>query len=219
MGKYAPLTRFLRQQQPSRITLRFAELEEILGFSLPESAFKYPSWWNNSALKQSQVKGWRDAGWEVREADLRGRKVTFVRVSGEPVAAAGSGQKQPAGVAAGAGGGFASRAGAGAVRESVADRGARPAAGRLAGGRSASASGQGSALAAAVDMARLPAAVRRVLEVRAARHGRAVGEEVEALLRAVMAEERAALLTELAKVRTRTQRPGAFDMLEVLGRK
>ena len=87
-NKYAPLTRFLRQQEAPRITMTFQEVEEVLGFSLPASAWKYPAWWSNAASGQSQVKSWRDAGWETRDLDLRGRKVTFVRVTGEPVAPA-----------------------------------------------------------------------------------------------------------------------------------
>ncbi len=201
MGKYAPLTRFLREREESRITMRFAELEEVLGFSLPASACKYASWWANSASGQSQIKGWRDAGWEARDVDLRGRKITFVRVSGEPVGKPG---EQPAAPPA-------------AMRHAPARR--RQVAGQKAAGQQA-AHGVAQALPAGVlDVSRLPPGMRRLLASRAARNGHGVEQEAAAILRAALAEERAALLDELAAMRGRTRRPGAFDLLQVLGRR
>ncbi len=191
-NKYAPLTRFLRQQEASRITLSFQELEEVLGFSLPASAWKYPAWWANSSGGQSQVKSWREAGWETRDVDLRGRRVTFVRVSGEPVAPVEEKASRPA--------------------PAPAAPKPRPAA-EWAGRGTANA----AALvpAAAIDVARLPPGVRRLLEAT----GRPAAEAAAAILSEALAVERQRLLRALADVRTRTNRPGAFDLLAVMKRK
>ncbi len=196
MGKYAPLTRFLREQEQPHITLRFSELEEVLGFSLPESAYKYASWWANSAKQQSQVKGWLDAGWETRDVDLRGRKVTFVRVAGEPVAAPGEAKA------------------AASARQMATQASAAPRRAQAAGG-----SVLDKGLAGSFDLAKLPPGARRLLESRAARHGRKMAEEAAMVLAASLAEERAMLAGELAQMRARTERAAAFDLLDVLGRK
>ncbi len=202
MGKYAPLTRFLREREEHSVTLSFAELEDILGFSLPESAYRYQSWWANSASGQSQIRGWKDAGWETRGVDLSGRKVTFVRVSGEPVA-------NPAAVPR--------------TSEPKASPAPRP------GATSANAParkqpgkvglGAETTLAPAVDVTKLPPWARRLLDSRARANNRKAQAEAAAILNAALAEERARLILALAEMRGRTRRAGAFDLLTALGRK
>ena len=200
-NKYAPLTRFLRQQEAPRITMTFQELEEVLGFSLPASAWKYPSWWSNAASGQSQVRGWRDAGWETRDLDLRGRKVTFVRVSGEPVASAGKERKTAAPVRT----------------ASPASSAGRPVA--LTGKRDERTVPGLDVPAAAIDLSRLSPRARRLLESRGRANGRSAQEEAAAILSAALAEERARVESTLADMRARTSRPGAFDLLAVMERK
>ena len=196
-NKYAPLTRFLRQQEAPRITMTFQEVEEVLGFSLPASAWKYPAWWSNAASGQSQVKSWRDAGWETRDLDLRGRKVTFVRVAGEPVAPAPKGER-----------------GRAASRPAVQSP-ARPASAREERVGEVAV----NIPASAIDMAKLPPQARRLLESRARGAGRTVQQEAAAVLAAALTEERARLVRALEETRQRTNRPGAFDLLAVMERK
>jgi plasmid stability protein len=207
-NKYAPLTRFLRQQEAPRVTMTFHEVEEVLGFSLPASAWKYPAWWSNAAAGQSQVKSWRDAGWETRDLDLRGRKVTFVRVAGEPVAPAGkkeSGKEEP-------------KAAAPPSPPAPASAAVKPARQRQKA-REASGPGVVEIPAAAIDMAKLPPQARRLLESRARAAGRTAQEEAAAIISAALAEERARVTRALAEMRERTNRPGAFDLLAVMERK
>jgi len=201
-NKYAPLTRFLRQLEAPRITMTFHEVEEVLGFSLPASAWKYPAWWSNAASGQSQVKSWRDAGWETRDLDLRGRKVTFVRVAGEPVAPALKGEGK-----------------ATAPRQATPPPPAQPSM-NPAPTRKKRASGAAADIpAAAIDLAKLPPQARRLLESRARAAGRTAQEEAAAILSAALTEERARLAQALAEMRERTNRPGAFDLLAVMERK
>jgi len=201
MTKYAALTRYLRQQEGSRVTLSFQELEKILGFSLPASAWKYASWWANSAGGQSQVKGWREAGWETREVDLRGRRVTFVRVAGEPVAPVSA---TPA----------AERPATAAKPSPTAPRAPtkpRPSSERPKTSKKAEA----LVPASAIDAARLPPGARRLLEAT----GQPAAEAAAAILSEALAAERQRLIAALAEMRARTNRPGAFDLLAVMKRK
>ena len=81
MSKYAPLQRYLSERQADEWSASFAEIEKILGFKLPASAGKYQAWWANQATAgHSQTYGWREAGWQTCELDLRARRVGFRRI-------------------------------------------------------------------------------------------------------------------------------------------
>jgi hypothetical protein len=80
MGKYGPLADHLRGRGTGEWALSFAEIEDILGFSLPPSARKYREWWGNQAgAGHSQASGWQDAGWRVWKVDLGEERVVFQR--------------------------------------------------------------------------------------------------------------------------------------------
>lgn len=72
MSKYDPLADYLTRLSKRRIRLTFAEIERILGTSLPASASKHPGWWNgNSAV-------WLYSGWRAIP-ELRKKRVVFIR--------------------------------------------------------------------------------------------------------------------------------------------
>jgi hypothetical protein len=79
MGKYEPLENFLKGQRAKRWRVAFREIEALLGFKLPPSAFKYPAWWSNDETGHSHAKAWLGAGWRTEEVDLAARKLTFAR--------------------------------------------------------------------------------------------------------------------------------------------
>lgn len=79
MGKYEPLTRYLENMSSGSWDARFADVEKVLGFPLPQSAHDYPAWWANQEGGHSQTRGWRDAGWETGKVDLAGKRLRFVR--------------------------------------------------------------------------------------------------------------------------------------------
>jgi hypothetical protein len=87
MSKYEPLPQFLAAGRTSTKRLTFAEIERILGFKLPKSAYEHEAWWANNATGHSHARVWLDAGWRTENVDLATRKVTFQRSS---VAAASS---------------------------------------------------------------------------------------------------------------------------------
>ena len=85
MSKYEPLPQFLASGRTSVKRLSFAEIERILGFKLPKSAYEHEAWWANNATGHSHARAWLDAGWRTENVDLAARRVTFERSSVRPV--------------------------------------------------------------------------------------------------------------------------------------
>ncbi|MFY9696419.1 MAG: hypothetical protein WA776_17985 [Xanthobacteraceae bacterium] len=84
MSKYAPLPHFLMQSERTVQRLGFGEIERILGFKLPKSAYEHEAWWSNNATGHSHARTWIERGWRTEEVDLAGRKVTFRRLNRHP---------------------------------------------------------------------------------------------------------------------------------------
>ncbi len=82
MGKYDPLKDYLIRLESDEVTLSFADIESIIGNSLPPSAFKYDVWWDNigdSTLTQhSHAKSWHAAGYKA-QVNRAGKMVRFYR--------------------------------------------------------------------------------------------------------------------------------------------
>ena len=78
--KYGPLKEYLLGLPKSKtdVTLRFAEIEEIIGAKLPKSAFEYPAWWANQS-HNVQAPAWTNAGFVVDAVDFARRTVRFRR--------------------------------------------------------------------------------------------------------------------------------------------
>jgi hypothetical protein len=74
-NKFIKLTEYLKQSQ-DQITLDFEQLEKIIGFALPKSAFKYNAWWSNSGQRHSNA--WTDAGYKVIKPKP-GIQITFTK--------------------------------------------------------------------------------------------------------------------------------------------
>jgi hypothetical protein len=80
MSKYRNLSSHLASLTAETWTARFREIEKILGFALPKSAYSYPAWWSNQAGPgHSQTAGWKAAGWRTGDLDLASQQVTFSR--------------------------------------------------------------------------------------------------------------------------------------------
>ena len=76
MSKYAPLENHLAGSSESPISFTYKEMEKILGFELPGSAYKHRAWWSNGMKGGS--KFWLRVGWEVASVKL-GETVSFAR--------------------------------------------------------------------------------------------------------------------------------------------
>lgn len=81
MSKYRKLTEYLEALDRPRWTGTFAEIETILGFKLPKSAYSYPAWWANQAGEgHSHCAAWKSIGWRTESLDLSKRQVSFSRL-------------------------------------------------------------------------------------------------------------------------------------------
>jgi hypothetical protein len=94
VGKYEPLAGHLASLPTEIWNARFEEVEAVLGFPLPQSAYRHRAWWaNQNGANHSQTEGWRSAGWETREVDFKHRTVRFERAGRSTVdAPPGSGR-------------------------------------------------------------------------------------------------------------------------------
>ncbi len=86
MSKYDPLRDMLLKIPPnvSEKTLTFSEIERILGFRLPRSAYDHRPWWANpsSANDHPYAQSWLSAGWKVDIVNQSLQWVRFQRVHG-----------------------------------------------------------------------------------------------------------------------------------------
>ena len=58
--------------------MTFAEIEEVLGSTLPPWAYEYQAWWANDK-SHSQARAWLGAGWKTTHANVNEKSVVFVR--------------------------------------------------------------------------------------------------------------------------------------------
>jgi hypothetical protein len=82
MGKYSNLGKFLRDQKRSPIPMTFAEVEKIIGQTLPRSA-RYPAWWINNPSNNVMTKVWLEAGFKTEQVDTQAKKVVFRKADGD----------------------------------------------------------------------------------------------------------------------------------------
>lgn len=77
---YAPLAEHLADLSAVTAQLSFAQIEHILGRSLPASARRHRAWWANDARgTHGQARAWMGAGWLVDTVDLNAATVRFRR--------------------------------------------------------------------------------------------------------------------------------------------
>lgn len=81
--KYDALTDYLGVKNQQRLTLSFREIEAVLGFSLPPSAYKYRAWWANGG--HTHADAWSNAGYCVDVVDFVNKTTSFVRDHAAPV--------------------------------------------------------------------------------------------------------------------------------------
>lgn len=81
-GKYTPLENYLLNLPESQtaVTLRFEQIEHILNFSLPASAYEDRRWWDHETEgNHVSLRAWANAGWKIENVDVNARWVKFVR--------------------------------------------------------------------------------------------------------------------------------------------
>ncbi len=78
MQKYRPLGDYLVKQYEVSVSLTFQEIEQILGFSLPPSAYSHRAWWANS-LSHPQAGSWLNVGWKVSKVNMEKKTALLIR--------------------------------------------------------------------------------------------------------------------------------------------
>ncbi|NJP08602.1 MAG: helix-turn-helix transcriptional regulator [Leptolyngbyaceae cyanobacterium RU_5_1] len=76
-SKYQALQEFLRRSDRQHVTLTFAEIEALMGTSLPGSARSQRAWWSNRSKGALQATAWMNAGYLVEELNLEAERITF----------------------------------------------------------------------------------------------------------------------------------------------
>ncbi len=82
MAKYDPLRIHLANIKNGGAVLTFKQIENIIGDTLPRSAYYLRQFWENSrspARRHVQAAAWLSAGWEVDKVHFQEQKVTFRR--------------------------------------------------------------------------------------------------------------------------------------------
>ena len=78
-GKYGHLGEHLRQAEQdgdNRISLTFSDIEDLIGYDLPDSAREHRTWWANY-YGNNQAKAWLEAGWLVDGVEMSQEEVNF----------------------------------------------------------------------------------------------------------------------------------------------
>lgn len=80
-GKYRRLYAHLCSLAASEWRASFREIEDVLGFELPDSARLHRPWWANQSPGggHSQALAWGAAGWETREVDMEAETLVLRR--------------------------------------------------------------------------------------------------------------------------------------------
>ena len=75
-GKYFRFTDYLKKSNKNYIRISFEEIENILGFKLPSSAYNHSAFWSNSR-SHSLAASWLNAGYKNVKTDLFEKYVEF----------------------------------------------------------------------------------------------------------------------------------------------
>jgi len=82
-GKYTPLENYLLDLPASQkeVALSFEQIEGILKFKLPSSAYEDERWWmREKEGNHVNLRAWTNAGWKVESVDVNNKQARLVRV-------------------------------------------------------------------------------------------------------------------------------------------
>jgi hypothetical protein len=82
-AEYRPLHKYLEDRYAENLVLTFAEIEDLLGFPLPDSARVTAEWWataDAAAARTPQSRSWTEAS-RTAKANLPAQIVLFQRAS------------------------------------------------------------------------------------------------------------------------------------------
>ena len=70
MSKYDPLADHLRGSGQESVPMTFADIEQVIGAKLPQSAFTHRAWWSNNPTNNVMTRAWLEAGYTTAEVDM-----------------------------------------------------------------------------------------------------------------------------------------------------
>ena len=79
--EYQPLHLYLKNRYADNVVLTFAQIEDLIGHTLPPPALAEPDWWANadaSGATSAQARSWVQAQ-RIATPNLPARIVSFVR--------------------------------------------------------------------------------------------------------------------------------------------
>jgi len=82
-GKYTPLEDYLRALPKSKkeVRLSFEQIEVILKFKLPSSAYEDERWWmHEKEGNHVNLRAWTTAGWRVESVEVHKKRARLVRI-------------------------------------------------------------------------------------------------------------------------------------------
>lgn len=79
MAKYDPLREHLALCTGDSVHMNFAEIESVIGKSLPPAAFAHRAWWSNNPRNSVITYAWLEAGFVSAAVDMERRTLTFRR--------------------------------------------------------------------------------------------------------------------------------------------
>ena len=82
-GKYTPLETYLLAlpQSKKEITLSFDQIEGILRFKLPASAYEDERWWlREKEGNHVSLRAWTNAGWKITSVEVNKKLARLIRI-------------------------------------------------------------------------------------------------------------------------------------------
>lgn len=79
LRKYQPLLSHLERRRGRPELLSFEDIEQIIGATLPVSAYKHRSFWANDNQENGHARSWMRAGYRVAYLDREEKVVRFER--------------------------------------------------------------------------------------------------------------------------------------------
>lgn len=82
-GKYTPLETYLLALPKSKkeITLSFDQIEGILKFKLPASAYEDERWWlREKEGNHVNLRTWTNAGWKITSVEVNKKLARLIRI-------------------------------------------------------------------------------------------------------------------------------------------
>jgi hypothetical protein len=64
-------------QKKEPVEVSFRDIENVLGFKLPNSAYKQRTWWSNNVHNNVMTRVWKNAGFVTEHVDMTKEKVVF----------------------------------------------------------------------------------------------------------------------------------------------